>query len=57
MGHHFPRIWGMTSDEEKDPPVPSYLEGISLKRVHDGQVAKEHDTDDIDSPSANGPDE
>ena len=46
----------MTSDEEKDPPVPSYLEGISLKRVHNDQGAEEHDTDDIDSPLFNGPD-
>jgi hypothetical protein len=37
----------MTGDEEKDPPVPSYLEGITLKRVHDGQVTEEHDDDDL----------
>ncbi|MHA7190500.1 hypothetical protein ACX80N_09445 [Arthrobacter sp. MDT2-16] len=33
----------MTSDEDLDPPVPSYLEGITLKRVHDGQVTEEDD--------------
>jgi hypothetical protein len=35
----------MTSDEDLDPPVPSYLEGITLKRVHDGKVIEEHDDD------------
>ncbi|WP_187393353.1 hypothetical protein [Arthrobacter echini] len=35
----------MTSDEDLDPPVPSYLEGIELKRVHDGKVLEEHDDD------------
>ena len=50
-----PRIWAMTSDEEKDPPVPSYLEGISLKRVHDDQGAEEHDTNDIDSLAVQRP--
>jgi hypothetical protein len=35
----------MTSDEDLDPPVPSYLEGIELKRVHDGKVTEEHDAD------------
>jgi hypothetical protein len=35
----------MTSDEDLDPPVPSYLEGIELKRVHDGKVIEEHDDD------------
>jgi hypothetical protein len=35
----------MTSDEDLDPPVPSYLEGIELKRVHDGKVLEEHDED------------
>ena len=33
----------MTNREEKDPPVPSYLEGIELKRVHDGKVTEEQD--------------
>lgn len=45
----------MTTDEEKDPPVPEYLEGITLKRVHDGQVAEGHETDDSDSPQSDGP--
>ncbi|WP_181033563.1 hypothetical protein [Arthrobacter sp. SX1312] len=36
----------MTADEEKDPPVPAYLEGISLKRVHDGRVVEEKDTEE-----------
>jgi hypothetical protein len=35
----------MTSDEDLDPPVPSYLEGITLKRVHDGKVLEEQDDD------------
>lgn len=35
----------MTSDEDLDPPVPSYLEGIELKRVHDGKVIEEEDDD------------
>ncbi|MGV0111833.1 MULTISPECIES: hypothetical protein [unclassified Arthrobacter] len=35
----------MTSDEDLDPPIPSYLEGIELKRVHDGKVLEEHDDD------------
>lgn len=39
----------MTNRDEKDPPVPSYLEGITLKRVHDGKVTKEDD--DGPSPS------
>ena len=37
------RIGTITSDEDLDPPVPSYLEGITLKRVHDGQVTEEDD--------------
>ncbi|WP_167133992.1 hypothetical protein [Arthrobacter sedimenti] len=45
----------MTSDEDLDPPVPSYLEGITLKRVHDGQVTEEHD--DEGSSPADGPGE
>ncbi|MHA7209646.1 hypothetical protein [Arthrobacter sp. MDT1-65] len=32
----------MTSDEDLDPPVPSYLEGIELKRVHDGTVLEDY---------------
>lgn len=40
----------MASDEEKDPPVPSYLEDISLKRVHDDQVAEAHDSVDGEDP-------
>ncbi|WP_309072244.1 hypothetical protein [Arthrobacter sp.] len=40
----------MTADEEKDPPVPSYLEGVSLKRIHDGQIANQHEDDDESSP-------
>lgn len=47
----------MTSDEEKDPPVPSYLEGVSLKRVHDGKVPDEHESDDTDSLSSKSQDE
>jgi hypothetical protein len=39
----------MTTDEEKDPPVPSYLEGITLKRVHDGKVIDEQDNDSTSS--------
>lgn len=48
-----PRIEIMTSDEDLDPPVPSYLEGITLKRVHDGQVTEKHD----DSAPVDGPGE
>lgn len=33
----------MTNREEKDPPVPSFLEGIELNRVHDGKVTEEDD--------------
>ena len=44
----------MTSDEDLDPPVPSYLEGIELKRVRDGKVLEEHDDDD--SSSSDGAD-
>ncbi|WP_156135219.1 hypothetical protein [Arthrobacter sp. L77] len=44
----------MTSDDEKDPPVPAHLEGISLKRVHDGQVLGEPDSDDTTSPPTQG---
>ncbi|MHA7218639.1 hypothetical protein ACX80L_07065 [Arthrobacter sp. MDT1-48-3] len=40
----------MTSDEDLDPPVPSYLEGIELKRVHDGKILEKHD--DASSPSS-----
>lgn len=40
----------MTSDEDLDPPVPSYLEGIELKRVHDGKILEE-DGDDASSSS------
>ncbi|MHA7283696.1 hypothetical protein [Arthrobacter sp. TMS2-4] len=40
----------MTSDEDLDPPVPSYLEGIELNRVHDGKVIEEQD-DEGSSPS------
>lgn len=32
----------MTSNEDLHPPVHSYLEGITLKRVHDGQVTEDH---------------
>ncbi|MHA7191568.1 hypothetical protein ACX80N_14895 [Arthrobacter sp. MDT2-16] len=46
----------MTSDEEKDPPVPAFLEGISLKRVHDGQGTENHDSGDTTSPQAEKPD-
>ena len=42
----------MTSDEEKDPPVPSYLEGVSLKRVHNGPAADEDDADDTEAPES-----
>ncbi|WP_394249451.1 hypothetical protein [Arthrobacter pityocampae] len=35
----------MTSDEDLDPPVPSYLEGIELHRVHDGKVIEKEDDD------------
>jgi hypothetical protein len=42
----------MTSDEDLDPPVPSYLEGIELKRVHDGKVLEEHDDDASPSDGA-----
>ena len=40
----------MTSDEDLDPPVPSYLEGITLKRVHDGRVTEEDDSSPEDDP-------
>ncbi|MHA7143801.1 hypothetical protein ACX80U_03685 [Arthrobacter sp. TmT3-37] len=40
----------MTSDEDLDPPVPSYLEGIELKRVHDGKILEE-DGDASSSPN------
>jgi hypothetical protein len=40
----------MTSDEDLDPPVPSYLEGIELRRVHDGKVIEVHDDDTSSSP-------
>ncbi|PPB49350.1 2-polyprenyl-6-methoxyphenol hydroxylase [Arthrobacter pityocampae] len=43
----------MTWDDEKDPPVPTYLEGSSLKRVHEGRVGEEHD-DDAGSPEVDG---
>lgn len=42
----------MTKDEEKDPPVPTYLEGVSLKRVNDQKDAEEHDN----APLADGAD-
>jgi hypothetical protein len=32
----------MTSDDEKDPPVPAHLEGAP-KRIHRKQVAEEPD--------------
>ena len=35
----------MTSDDEKDPPVPADLEGAA-KRVHRVQVADENDAND-----------
>lgn len=35
----------MTSDDEKDPPVPADLEGAA-KRVHRAQVAEKHDSYD-----------
>ena len=35
----------MTNREEKDPPVPSFLEGIKLNRVHDGKVIEKDDDD------------
>ncbi|WP_167399078.1 hypothetical protein [Arthrobacter pityocampae] len=45
----------MTSDEDLDPPVPSYLEGIELHRVHDGKIIEEDDgassSDESDSAS------
>ncbi|WP_268753329.1 hypothetical protein [Arthrobacter sp. RIT-PI-e] len=33
----------MTNREEKDPPIPSFLEGIKLKQVHDGKVTEDDD--------------
>ena len=33
----------MTNREEKDPPVPSFLEVIKLNRVHDGKVIEKDD--------------
>jgi hypothetical protein len=42
----------MTTDDEKDPPIPSYLEGITLKRVHDGKVTGKQDDDGSSSPSS-----
>lgn len=36
----------MTRDEEKDPPVPEYLEDLSLKKVHDGKVTEKKDDDE-----------
>lgn len=45
----------MTGDEDLDPPVPSYLEGIELRRVHDGKILEEDD-DDASSSSFDGPD-
>ncbi|WP_258073809.1 hypothetical protein [Arthrobacter sp. Y81] len=42
----------MTSDEEKDPPVPADLED-SAKRVHHVQVAEERDHEaPADEPDA-----
>ncbi|MET1064104.1 MAG: hypothetical protein ABWX85_03965 [Arthrobacter sp.] len=36
----------MTSDDEKDPPVPADLEGAA-KRVHRVQVADEKDAEAV----------
>ncbi|MDF9277107.1 hypothetical protein P4U43_04795 [Arthrobacter sp. EH-1B-1] len=47
----------MTSDEEKDPPVPSYVEGVSLKRIHNDRDGEERETNDVDSPPLNHPEE
>ncbi len=41
----------MTTDEEKDPPVPTYLDGISLRRVHDGRVEEEDSEDARSGPT------
>ncbi|WDF33997.1 hypothetical protein PTW37_03460 [Arthrobacter agilis] len=35
----------MTSDEDLDPPVPSFLEGVTVNRVHDGKILEEQDDD------------
>jgi len=40
----------MTSDCEKDPPVPADLAGAS-NRIHRDQVAEEHDPYDRDALS------
>jgi hypothetical protein len=33
----------MTSDDEKDPPVPADLEGAAKRIRHRGQVTEEYD--------------
>jgi len=40
----------MTSDEEKDPPVPAHLVDAP-KRIHRDQVAGEHDRPDHAAPA------
>jgi hypothetical protein len=39
------RLGTMTSDDEKDPPVPAHLEGAP-KRIRHVQGAEEQDLDD-----------
>jgi hypothetical protein len=41
----------MTSDDEKDPPVPADLEGAAKRIRHRGKVEEEHDSEDHEAPA------
>lgn len=45
-----PRLGTMTSDDEKDPPVPADVEGAA-KRIHRSQVAEESDANAHEAPT------
>jgi hypothetical protein len=41
----------MTSDEEKDPPVPADVDGATPRRVRRDQIAEEHDPNGHEPPA------
>ncbi|WP_181034997.1 hypothetical protein [Arthrobacter sp. B0490] len=47
----------MTADEDQDPPIPEYLEGSSLKRVHTDPDADKAEPDTTGDPRGTSPDE
>lgn len=47
----------MATCEDEDSPIPSFLEGVSLKRFYGGPLADEQDSDNVGPLLINGSDE